>query len=52
MPADHSAEEQKDQYPTNELKLDHWYIPYCDHAFSVGRVGISRHSTSRKWTST
>jgi len=52
MRADHSAEKQQDQYPTNELKLDHWYFPYATTLFLLGRVGISRHSTSRKWTST
>jgi hypothetical protein len=34
MPTGHSAEEQQDQYPTNELKLDHWYFPYATMPFS------------------
>jgi len=42
MPADHGAEEQQDQYPTNELKLDHWYFPYATVLFLLDCVGNSR----------
>jgi len=27
MAADHGAKEQQDQYPTNQLKRQHWYFP-------------------------
>jgi len=31
--ADHGAEEQRDEYPTNELSFEHCDILYSDNAF-------------------
>jgi hypothetical protein len=54
MAADHGAEEQQDQYPTNQLKREHCNIPNPRHAFSSCSVAwdISGGSTARKWTAT
>jgi hypothetical protein len=51
--ADHGGEEQRNQYPTNKLSLEHGDILCCEHAFLLcDRVDISRGSTARKWRAT
>jgi hypothetical protein len=54
MAADYGAEEQQDQYPTNQLEREHWYIPNTRHTFSSLSVAwdISGGSTGCKWTAT
>jgi hypothetical protein len=39
--ADHCAEEQRDEYPTNQLSLEHCDILHTDNDFFfvTGRVG-------------
>jgi hypothetical protein len=48
--ADHCAEEQRDEYPTNQLSLEHCDILHTDNDFFFlpGAWDISGASTSRK----